>query len=344
MSARLLQRLVAVLGLVWIAALCPAGATDAAQDKPASIDAEKIFLHECKDCHGEDGRGRMRGQPDFTNPQWQANVTDELIFKTIKFGREPMPFYFDALSDDQINALVKYIRSLARANPSIESQPPAATSDAKVSAPPAASANGCMLCHQRAGDESSRLFAGSVHARRGFTCDACHGGDAKAREKQAAHAGSFIGKPSAVEQLAVCGACHTQPAADFKTSLHFPKNFETPRVTCGDCHGAHAVGSAARDFSFAVFCTNCHGLEYLPELPASLRGLLQIADGENRSIARFRAWGREPQGELLTTRREVRRRLGGLVHRTDLAHVAERAPEIIRLDETFKGLSKTGTK
>jgi mono/diheme cytochrome c family protein len=332
MGARQIQRLVALVGSVVLAALCSASAFDAPQQTTA-IDAEKIFMHECKDCHGEDGRGRMHGQPDFTSVGWQANVTDELIFKTIKFGREPMPFYLDALSDDQINALVKYIRSLARTPPSAQSQAQAALS----------SVNTCIGCHQQR-DDSVKLFAGSVHARLRITCTGCHGGDDKARDKAAAHASNFVGKPSAVEQLAMCGACHAQPSADFRTSLHFPKQIEAPRVSCSDCHGAHSVGSAARDFSFAVFCTNCHGLEYLPELPASLRSLLQIADAENRAIARFRSWGREPAGELAETRREVRHLLGGLVHKTDLPHVAERAPEIIRLDETFRSLNRAGTK
>jgi mono/diheme cytochrome c family protein len=341
MRARRIQRLAALVGAVALAAFCSANAFSPPQQTTA-IDAEKIFMHECKDCHGEDGRGRMHGQPDFTNAKWQANVTDELIFKVIKFGREPMPFYLDALSDDQINALVRYIRGLARG--AGESARPAPTGEAKRSAAPSASANACVACHQRASDESARLFAQSVHARRGLTCDACHGGDAKAQDKQAAHAANFVGKPSPVEQVTMCGACHAQPSADFRASLHFPKQVQTPRVSCGDCHGAHTVGSASRDFSFALFCTNCHGLEYLPELPASLRGLLQIADTENRAVARFRAWGREPAGELSGTRREVRRRLGDLVHKTDLPHVAERAPEIIRLDETFRSLNRAGTK
>ncbi|MFL6214185.1 MAG: c-type cytochrome [Blastocatellia bacterium] len=343
MSARQIQRLVALVGLVMLATLSSTSAFDAEQ-KTTAIDAEKIFMHECKDCHGEDGRGRMHGQPDFTNASWQANVTDELIFKTIKFGREPMPFYLDALSDDEINALVKYIRSLAQGKPSGESSKPAQAGDVKPPAAPSASTNACMVCHQRSSDESSKLFAHSVHARRRLTCDACHGGDAKAQDQQAAHARNFIGKPSPVEQVTMCGACHTQASADFRTSLHFPKNFEVPRVTCSDCHGAHTVGSASRDFSFAVFCTNCHGLEYLPELPASLRGLLQIADEENRAVARYRAWGREPSGELIRTRREVRHRISDLVHKTDLPHVAERAPEIIQLDSAFKRLLEAEKK
>src|SRR5438128_4108802 len=224
MSARQIQRLVALAGLVMLATLSSTSAFDA-QQKTTAIDAENIFMHECKDCHGEDGRGRMHGQPDFTNANWQANVTDELIFKTIKFGREPMPFYLDALSDDEINALVKYIRSLAHSKPPSESSKPAQTGGVKPSAAPSASTNACMVCHERAGDESRKLFARSVHARRGLTCDACHGGDAKAQDKQAAHASNFTARPSGAEQVAMCGACHTQPSADFRTSLHFPKTF-----------------------------------------------------------------------------------------------------------------------
>ena len=335
MGARQIQRLVAVLSFALIAALCSASAFDG-QGQRAAIDAGKIFMHECKDCHGEDGRGRMHGQPDFTNPKWQANVTDELMFKTIKFGREPMPFYVGALSDDEINALVKYIRSLAQAKPADPSERPAQQGDAKPPVAALSGVNACAACHQQSGDNSAALYARSVHARLGFGCDACHGGDAKARDKAAAHAVNFIGKPSAVEQLTMCGACHQQPPADMKISLHFPKKLEAPRLSCSDCHGAHTVGSASRDFSFATFCTNCHGLEYLPELPADFRRLLQVADEENRALARWRAWGREPSEELMAKRREVRRVIGDLVHKTDLPHGVGRAPEVVKLDEAFR--------
>lgn len=333
MRARQIQRLVLALSFASIVTLGSVGAFTT-QGKREAIDAERIYMHECKDCHGEDGRGRMHGQPDFTNAKWQANVTDELMFKTIKFGREPMPFYVGALTDDEINALVRYIRSLA-AKPAVEPQAKAALS----------SVNTCTGCHQQR-DDSVKLFAGSVHARNAITCTGCHGGDYQARDQAAAHAANFIGKPSAVEQLAMCGKCHAQPQAEFKTSLHFPKNFEVPRLTCSDCHGAHSVGSPARarEFSFAVFCTNCHGLEYLPELPAALRGLLRISDEESRAVARWRAWGREPADEVMAARREVRRRIGDFIHKTDLPRAVEAAPEIMKLHETFKTLSATPAK
>ena len=188
------------------------------------------------------------------------------------------------------------------------------------------------------------LYARSVHVANAITCVDCHGGDYKARDKAAAHATNFIGKPSPIEQLTMCGACHGQPLADFKTSSHFPKTLNVPRLTCSDCHGAHTVGSPARDFSYAMFCTNCHGLEYLPELPAAFRNLLQVADEENRTLARLRAWGGEPSNELLARRKAVRRIIGDLVHRTDMRHGIERAPEVIKLNDAFRRMLEAEKK
>src|SRR5205085_7458203 len=107
---------------------------------------------------------------------------------------------------------------------------------------------------------------------------------------------------------------------------------------------AHTVGSPARDFSYAMFCTNCHGLEYLPELPAAFRNLLQVADEENRTLARLRAWGGESSNELLARRKEIRRIIGDLVHRTDMRHGIERAPEVIKLNDAFRRMLEAEKK
>ncbi|HEY9231625.1 MAG TPA: hypothetical protein VIS78_05745, partial [Blastocatellia bacterium] len=65
MRARQIQRLVFALSFALTITFGAVGAFKA-QEKRDAIDAEKIYMHECKDCHGEDGRGRMHGQPDFT--------------------------------------------------------------------------------------------------------------------------------------------------------------------------------------------------------------------------------------------------------------------------------------
>ena len=78
-------------------------------------DAAAIFKQKCSMCHGADGKGYAAIKtPDFTDPKWQQSITDEKIVETIKTGRKgtPMPPFADKLKEEEIQALVKYIRSL----------------------------------------------------------------------------------------------------------------------------------------------------------------------------------------------------------------------------------------
>lgn len=303
---------------------------------PAGIDAGKLFLRECKDCHGEDGRGRMLNQADFTNPAWHKTVTDERLFKTIKFGREPMPFYAGALTDDQMRALVGFIRSLARSpdnKPSDKSEPPR-----RAAPESSARADNCAACHKQQNDESVQLFSKSTHARAMTGCDGCHAGDPAASTKQAAHADNFVGKPTPNQTLSMCGSCHTSQLAAFKTSVHFPERRGAPRMDCAQCHGAHTVGWTGRNFSFALFCTGCHGLEYLPELPREFQKMLALVDDEKDSLASLEASGRKASDEILKRRREIRRAVGEIVHSTDAKGGLQKSAQIMKLGDEFRSI------
>ncbi len=207
-----------------------------------------------------------------------------------------------------------------------------------------ASANDCVACHQRQNDNSVALYAESTHAKSGFKCNRCHGGDPKAADKKAAHAAGFVGKPSVNETLAMCGSCHTAQIATFKTSLHFPDRVGAPRMTCVDCHGAHMVGSVSRDFSFALYCTDCHGLEYLPALPRDFQRLLALVDEEKQMMAKLESAGRKPSPDLLARRKEIRRRVGEIVHATDLRGGLERLSQILKLGDEFKAVVEREAK
>lgn len=82
---------------------------------PEEPDAAGIFKTKCSMCHGQDGKGFAAIKtPDFTDPKWQASVTDEQIFDTIKNGSKKnsmMVAFGSQLKDDEIHAMVKYIRS-----------------------------------------------------------------------------------------------------------------------------------------------------------------------------------------------------------------------------------------
>jgi cytochrome c553 len=76
----------------------------------------------CAKCHGADGKGQTKmgqklGVKDFTDAKVQAEIKDDAAFKTIKEGKKDadgkiMMKAFDTLSDDEVKALVQYVRSL----------------------------------------------------------------------------------------------------------------------------------------------------------------------------------------------------------------------------------------
>lgn len=88
--------------------------------------ARALYDAHCAICHGPGGKGdgsgaRVIGQtmPDFTDASAMRRVSDRFLFEIIKkgssqFGRSnAMPSWGMQLSDEQIQALVAYIRSLA---------------------------------------------------------------------------------------------------------------------------------------------------------------------------------------------------------------------------------------
>ncbi len=88
--------------------------------------ARALYDAHCAICHGPRGKGdgpgaRVIGQtmPDFTDAVAMRRVNDRFLFEIIKkgssqFGRSnAMPSWGMQLTDEQIQALVAYIRSLA---------------------------------------------------------------------------------------------------------------------------------------------------------------------------------------------------------------------------------------
>lgn len=78
-----------------------------AQATPAGA---KLYAQNCAACHGESGTGGI-GVP-LALPSFQATIDDNYLHKTIRHGRpgRVMPA-FTQLKDDEVDAIVKYIRS-----------------------------------------------------------------------------------------------------------------------------------------------------------------------------------------------------------------------------------------
>jgi cytochrome c6 len=78
-------------------------------------DVEALYKSKCQICHGADGKGSAVGQKlgarDFHSPD-VAKESDADLLKITKEGKGKMPKFEGKLTDDQIKALIKYIRSL----------------------------------------------------------------------------------------------------------------------------------------------------------------------------------------------------------------------------------------
>lgn len=97
-----------------------------AATKPAAAAAggdvaagKKLFLTACANCHGVDGTGAMMRKAlpkigDLTSPEMHQRMSDEDIAKLVREGRNKMPAFGSMFKDDQIKALIAYVRTLKR--------------------------------------------------------------------------------------------------------------------------------------------------------------------------------------------------------------------------------------
>ena len=109
-----------IIALFSILALKGASRTASENNAPqASGDARTIFDAKCAKCHGKDGRAKgikakLIHARDLSDADWQDKVTEERLFNSISNGRNDMPAFKKKLSEEQINALVTYVRQLKK--------------------------------------------------------------------------------------------------------------------------------------------------------------------------------------------------------------------------------------
>jgi mono/diheme cytochrome c family protein len=85
----------------------------------SGADGAALYDGKCALCHGKDGVGlpnwRSKGQPDFTQPDWQKAHTDAQITESIKNGKGKfMPAFKGRLSDEETGAVVQRIRMFGK--------------------------------------------------------------------------------------------------------------------------------------------------------------------------------------------------------------------------------------
>ncbi|MEM7137605.1 MAG: cytochrome c [Myxococcota bacterium] len=81
------------------------------QERPDLTVGELLWQGRCAGCHGPDGQGGGQAPISFASADWQANISNATIARTIAAGMPPgMPAFADLLSAEQIEALVVRIR------------------------------------------------------------------------------------------------------------------------------------------------------------------------------------------------------------------------------------------
>jgi cytochrome c553 len=88
-----------------------------------AAEPEENWAKTCTKCHGADGKGvtkigKVLGIKDFTDAQYQASLKDEAMIKAIKEGikdgEKTKMKAAEGLNDDEIKALVAYVRTFKK--------------------------------------------------------------------------------------------------------------------------------------------------------------------------------------------------------------------------------------
>jgi mono/diheme cytochrome c family protein len=84
----------------------------------AQTGVEKVYLDKCANCHSKDGSGQtVRGKRMKLRDLRSADVqkqTDAHFVDILAKGKGDMPGYQKELGDDQIKALVAYLREIGK--------------------------------------------------------------------------------------------------------------------------------------------------------------------------------------------------------------------------------------
>jgi mono/diheme cytochrome c family protein len=89
-----------------------------------AADAKTNWANNCAQCHGSDGKantkmGKVLSAKDLTDPKVQAAFTDAKATQSIKEGvkqngKTTMKAFGGKLTDEEIKALVAYVRTLKK--------------------------------------------------------------------------------------------------------------------------------------------------------------------------------------------------------------------------------------
>ncbi|MFQ5794118.1 MAG: multiheme c-type cytochrome [Candidatus Bipolaricaulia bacterium] len=148
--------------------------------------------------------------------------------------------------------------------------------------------NTCVSCHRELPDRTlvAHTFLpwqDSSHAQAGVTCEACHGGNPVATDRESAHEGIYSSRDPRSKVYftnipRTCGSCHGEVFRNFSESLHYRQLETTGRgPNCVTCHGFMAIHVLEPE-ELQATCSVCHNerLGISPDKPIQARYLLSM--------------------------------------------------------------------
>ena len=152
-------------------------------------------------------------------------------------------------------------------------------------AAPVAATDSCIECHSVLEGNlqaPAKAFANDIHARFGFSCADCHGGNRNETDPEAAMSKThgFVGKIPRTAIPERCARCHSNAVlmekykprqrvdqlAQYRTSIHGKRlaSGDAKAATCIDCHSVHDIRevkdplSPVHPLRLPETCARCH--------------------------------------------------------------------------------------
>ena len=141
---------------------------------PQKINQGKQLFAQCAACHGVQGEGRVGMGPAINSRSFLAAASDELLLTTIRQGRAgtTMVAWGRTLKPGEIEALVAYIRSLAKVEPvELDESPLKGDADAGGKL----YGEICAACHGRRGAGYQETANGTGIGRKAFLASVTNG-------------------------------------------------------------------------------------------------------------------------------------------------------------------------
>ena len=265
LARRRAQRLAAatsLLGFAWFALAGSASSADPSASAAASLDVPAAPTMAPPDAAGSPAPSADPGSATGSaapTPGWTPN--------------------FSPSASESLNPL--FIPTMPPPTPIPATAPPVPS---PIAHPANGDKNSCYDCHSAVNDKQASIAAdwkSSVHASVGVTCADCNGGDPTSDQITVAMdpAKGFVGVPTRMQTVGLCGSCHADPArmkpynletdqyAKYWTSVHGQQllvNNDVRVAICVDCHGVHDIKKTtdptAKVFPLNVpaLCSSCH--------------------------------------------------------------------------------------